>query len=302
MTARESLLAALAASPEVRPGAGPRLVVAVVAERDAQIIAWLGKKAREYQGRSGPRVESASDALARMADKIARGAVRPSTAGQAPAPQTAVEESSADTLPAWLSQRFDPRGPAWDALPDDDRAYWEHEARAVRRAVVRDGFKTPARDGDDCTCEVLAEEERGLTEAEGTMLAFALDLAQDRIYSSDEFTADDQAAVESLRRLATRRLDDDGRCRHCRRTPERCDATGCGSRHDPAPEPGRDSHPAESTQDAPARSLPQIAIPCPRCGTPATYLCTSHNGTRLRKYDTHQERSAAWAAKDGDAR
>ena len=30
-----------------------------------------------------------------------------------------------------------------------------------------------------------------------------------------------------------RRLDDDGRCRHCRRTPEQCDATGCGGRHDP---------------------------------------------------------------------
>lgn len=46
-----------------------------------------------------------------------------------------------DTLPAWLAQRFDPRGPGWDALSDDDRAYWEHQARAVRRAVARNGFK-----------------------------------------------------------------------------------------------------------------------------------------------------------------
>lgn len=56
----------------------------VVAERDAQIIAWLGKKAREYKGN---RAESASDVLARMASKISRGAVRPTpTGGQAPAP------------------------------------------------------------------------------------------------------------------------------------------------------------------------------------------------------------------------
>jgi hypothetical protein len=46
-----------------------------------------------------------------------------------------------DTLPAWLAQRFDPRGPDWDALTGDDRSYWEHQARAVRRAVARGGFK-----------------------------------------------------------------------------------------------------------------------------------------------------------------
>jgi hypothetical protein len=49
---------------------------------------------------------------------------------------------TADTLPAWLAQRFDPRCPDWDALGDDDRSYWEHQARAVRRAVARGGFKT----------------------------------------------------------------------------------------------------------------------------------------------------------------
>lgn len=49
-----------------------------------------------------------------------------------------------DTLPAWLAQRFDPRGADWEQLGDDDRAYWEHQARAVRRAVARGGFKAPA--------------------------------------------------------------------------------------------------------------------------------------------------------------
>ena len=50
-------------------------------------------------------------------------------------------ESTQDTLPAWLCQRFDPRGPNWDQLSGDDRAYWEHQACAVRRAVARNGFK-----------------------------------------------------------------------------------------------------------------------------------------------------------------
>ncbi|MEU3529176.1 hypothetical protein AB0E62_35900 [Streptomyces sp. NPDC038707] len=54
------------------------------------------------------------------------------------------DSDNPDTLPAWLSQRFDPRGPDWEQLSDDDRAYWEHHARAVRRAVTRGGFKDPA--------------------------------------------------------------------------------------------------------------------------------------------------------------
>jgi hypothetical protein len=50
-----------------------------------------------------------------------------------------------DTLPAWLAQRFDPNGAPWDSMSPDDRSYWEHQAKAVRRAVARDGFK-PAAD------------------------------------------------------------------------------------------------------------------------------------------------------------
>jgi len=55
--------------------------------------------------------------------------------------QPARDEAVADTLPAWLHQRFDPHGADWEQLDDDDRAYWEHHARAVRRAVARNGFK-----------------------------------------------------------------------------------------------------------------------------------------------------------------
>lgn len=121
MSARDRLASYIGYEPGENDEKFTALLDAVVAERDAEIIAWLGKKAKEY--RSDPeRRESAGDAIERMASKISRGAVR-AAAGQAPAPE--------------------PR----------------------------------------------------------------------------------------------RRLDDDGRCHHCRRTPERCDATGCGGRRDPAPQP-----------------------------------------------------------------
>lgn len=49
-------------------------------------------------------------------------------------------DKTTDTFPAWLAQRFDPQGAPWDGMSDDDRSYWEHQARAVRRAVARGGF------------------------------------------------------------------------------------------------------------------------------------------------------------------
>jgi len=56
----------------------------------------------------------------------------------------AAEEQPAETqdsLPCWLYQRFMPDGVGWENLDADDRSYWEHHARAVRRAVARGGFK-----------------------------------------------------------------------------------------------------------------------------------------------------------------
>ena len=46
------------------------------------------------------------------------------------------------------------------------------------------------------------EQAAQLTEAERTMLRYALDQAQEHIWSRDGFTDEDQAAVTSLRRLA----------------------------------------------------------------------------------------------------
>lgn len=50
-----------------------------------------------------------------------------------------------------------------------------------------------------------------------------------------------------------------------------------------------------------ALALPQIAIACPTCDAKPGALCTSHSGTRPRRHDVHQARTAAWnkPRKDG---
>lgn len=57
-------------------------------------------------------------------------------------------ETTPDTLPEWLYQRFARnRNVLWEDLPDDTRSYWAHEAAAVRRAVARNGFKAVSSGG-----------------------------------------------------------------------------------------------------------------------------------------------------------
>lgn len=50
-----------------------------------------------------------------------------------------------DTLAEWLHFRFarcvSESRTSWGDLSEEDRAFWEHEAKAVRRAVARGGFK-----------------------------------------------------------------------------------------------------------------------------------------------------------------
>lgn len=84
---------------------------------------------------------------------------------------------------------------------------------AIRRAVCEaEGFAwdsdmlEPDEYGEaaDAVLAVLPTVDRAavLSEAERTMLAYALDQAQERIWSEGGFTDEDQAAVTSLRRLA----------------------------------------------------------------------------------------------------
>jgi hypothetical protein len=81
MNARDDLLAVIGFNDAANAGSTPEELVnayrlAVIAERDAQIIEWLEKKARE-EGSSNKERRTRADVLFRMADKLSRGAVRP---------------------------------------------------------------------------------------------------------------------------------------------------------------------------------------------------------------------------------
>ncbi|MFI6279617.1 hypothetical protein [Streptomyces sp. NPDC050988] len=60
------------------------------------------------------------------------------------------------------------------------------------------------------------------------------------------------------------------------------------------PAPGTAVTPGPTSPE-PDRELPQIAVGCPACHAKPGDLCTSHSGTRPRRDNTHQARSAAWA-------
>lgn len=51
------------------------------------------------------------------------------------------EQARDERLGEWLYRRFRPYNTPWAEFSQDDRDYWAHEARAVRRAVERGGFK-----------------------------------------------------------------------------------------------------------------------------------------------------------------
>lgn len=92
-----------------------------------------------------------------------------------------------DTLAEWLFQRFitdepfksDTARKAWSELSHEDQQFWEHEARAVRRAVARGGFKDgsdsepiPSAEGiSQQSVEDLADEADCSRRLAGSMLA-----------------------------------------------------------------------------------------------------------------------------------
>ncbi|MFC9465182.1 hypothetical protein [Streptomyces coelicoflavus] len=62
---------------------------------------------------------------------------------------------------------------------------------------------TPETHKWGCGCHAETQPPAALSPAERTMLDYALNQAQERIWADDGFTDEDQAAVDSLRRLTT---------------------------------------------------------------------------------------------------
>ncbi|MEU5976300.1 hypothetical protein [Streptomyces sp. NPDC047315] len=155
------------------------------AERDAEITAWLGKKAREYRSTTSRQHALQADALDIMASKISRGAVRDNNTATLPSDEPLIVD------------RFDT---AIEPAPEDDPLLTICAIAAGGRpvALLLDE-ETRAKVARWCT----PYPRPLLTAAERRILAFALDLAFNQMVSDDEFTEEDHAALNSLGALTT---------------------------------------------------------------------------------------------------
>lgn len=111
------------------------------------------------------------------------------------------------------------------------------------------------------SADQTADRAAILTEAERTMLTYALDQAQEKIWSEDGFTDEDQAAVDSPRRMADE-ADAIASCPGYETSPNpcRCPCYGCKHHcgaHDPA-ELRRLADEAQPTRDGTAASLARV--------------------------------------------
>ncbi|MYU22938.1 hypothetical protein [Streptomyces sp. SID8352] len=116
----------------------------------------------------------------------------------ATAPPAAVADALADDLRYVL----DYRGPEH---AHERPGFWDTSGRpcmhCARLAIARMNLADHDAELRSLADETAATETAALSPAECTMLTYALDQAQERIWSEDGFTDEDQAAVDSLRRL-----------------------------------------------------------------------------------------------------
>lgn len=89
-----------------------------IAERDAQIITWLEKKARE-EGSSNKERRTRADVLFRMADKLSRGAVRPPLSK---GPEPLLSQNERQFLTFALELAADQMASRGDEFDDDEAA------------------------------------------------------------------------------------------------------------------------------------------------------------------------------------
>lgn len=128
MNAREDLLDAIGFADAMNLGSEPEALVdayrlAVIAERDAQIIEWLTKKAHE-EGTSNKERRTRADVLFRMADKLSRGAVRPPLS-KGPDPVIELSKSDRQFLAFALELAADQMASRGDEFDDADEAALE---------------------------------------------------------------------------------------------------------------------------------------------------------------------------------
>lgn len=76
-----------------------------------------------------------------------------------------------DTLAEWLYARFDHSLIDWENMLPEDQEKWRHDARAVRRAVARGGFKSS-------DSEPLHGEDEGIAPNQIELLSMEADVSR----------------------------------------------------------------------------------------------------------------------------
>ncbi|MFJ6215090.1 hypothetical protein ACIQGZ_17400 [Streptomyces sp. NPDC092296] len=142
------------------------------AERDTQIIAWLLKKACEYDHRSGGDYRIAAGVARTFASKIRRGAVRP---------------DNLRTLPA-----TDNPAPEWQDDADDQHA-------AIRDGIARHLFLTYGQRDRDRSLSIA---EKMMATPEMAELLTDYDRLRERVAELEAAAASARGALSALRSVA----------------------------------------------------------------------------------------------------
>ncbi|MDQ0809884.1 antitoxin (DNA-binding transcriptional repressor) of toxin-antitoxin stability system [Streptomyces sp. B3I7] len=178
---------------------------------------WPGPVSSAGQAPVGPSM-SVAEAEARLApleDAVRAGRQRGAAAGQAPAADLAAlrgriadgqgEPEELRSLPREvrrLVHAVDRMRADWAEAPESGP---ERQEMWVAVHAACDAVWN--RDSSAAVLPAPTDTTAVLTPAERTMLTYALDQAQEAIWSEDGFTDEDQAAVTSLRRLADETQD-----------------------------------------------------------------------------------------------
>ena len=149
----------------------------VRAEVTAEFVAWLVKKAREHRAR-GPQYAKQADVIARLADKVQRGAVRPNNLlllppqggpEDIPALRAELDQLRKDLEPyEVLNPQQCPAGTHADWLVDSEHTHacpWCEVDRLRAELTARPRQVTPveafAYDMDQALVDLSIEERRG---------------------------------------------------------------------------------------------------------------------------------------------
>lgn len=130
----------------------------ILGERDTEIVAWLGKKAKEFRAAGGKQRQAQADAVHAMASKLMRGAVRPDNM-RGVVTRNEVLNEAADLIEAEQHRLDDAENARHGALDHESELQHTavHAMGALLRRVAagkgtREGESTQPANPDECTC------------------------------------------------------------------------------------------------------------------------------------------------------